>query len=68
MIRKLKHILRFIYADGFVGDERFNNIIIVVNDYEILELSARELEFTGEIRKTQKGGFTNSKSGYSLNF
>lgn len=62
------YILGFIYADGFVGDEKFNNIVISINDYEILEFIKKELEFTGEIRKTQKGGFINSKHGYSLNF
>ena len=62
------YILGFIYADGFVGDEKFNNIVISVNDLEILEFIAKEFEFTGNIRKTKKGGFENSKSGYSLNF
>ena len=61
-------ILGFIYADGFVGNENFNNIVIAVNDLEILEFIVKEIEFTGEIRKTKKGGFTNSKCGYSLNF
>lgn len=62
------YILGFIYADGFVGDEKFNNIVISVNDLEILEFIAKEFKFTGNIRKTKKGGFENSKSGYSLNF
>ncbi|MDU7441155.1 MAG: hypothetical protein E7L05_11410, partial [Clostridium sp.] len=62
------YILGFIYADGFVGNENFNNIVIAVNDLEILEFIVKEIEFTGEIRKTKKGGFTNSKCGYSLNF
>lgn len=62
------YILGFIYADGFVGDEKFNNIVIAVNDLEILEFIAKEFKFTGNIRKTNKGGFENSKCGYSLNF
>jgi len=62
------YILGFIYADGFVGDEKFNNIVIAVNDLEILEFIAKEFKFTGNIRKTKKGGFENSKCGYSLNF
>lgn len=62
------YILGFIYADGFVGDEKFNNIVIAVNDLEILEFIEKEFKFTGNIRKTKKGGFENSKCGYSLNF
>lgn len=62
------YILGFIYADGFVGNEKYNNIIIAINDLEILEFIAKELKFTGEIRRTKKGGFYNSKCGYSLNF
>ena len=62
------YILGFIYADGFVGEEKFNNIVIAVNDLEILEFIAKEFKFTGNIRKTKKGGFENSKCGYSLNF
>ncbi len=61
------YILGFIYADGFVGSEKFNNIVISINDLEILEFIAEELKFTGKIRKTKKGGFCNSKCGYSLN-
>lgn len=62
------YILGFIYADGFVGNEKFNSIVIAVNDLEILEFIAKEFKFTGNIRKTKKGGFENSKCGYSLNF
>lgn len=62
------YILGFIYADGFVGNEHFNNIVISINDLEIVEFIAKELQFSGEIRKTKKGGFENSRSGYSLNF
>lgn len=62
------YILGFIYADGFVGDEHFNNIVISINDIDILEVISGEFEYTGKIRKTKKGGFTNSKCGYSLNF
>lgn len=62
------YILGFIYADGFVGNEKFNNIVIYINDIEILRFISKEFEFTGTIRKTKKGGFPNSKNGYSLNF
>lgn len=62
------YILGFIYADGFVGDIKYNNIVVSVNDKEILDYIAKEIEFTGNIRRTNKGGFNNSKPGYSLNF
>ena len=62
------YILGFIYADGFVGDERHNNIVISIKDRELLEEIANLLDFTGTIRKTSKGGFENSKEGFSLNF
>lgn len=62
------YILGLIYADGFVGDEKYNNIVISINDKELLEDIKKEIDFTGEIRKTKKGGFKNSKEGYSLNF
>ncbi len=29
---------------------------------------ANALQFTGDIRRTKKGGFENSKEGYSLSF
>lgn len=62
------YILGFIYADGFVGDEKSNNVVIAINDLELLKEFAKELDFTGDIRKTKKGGFKNSKCGYCINF
>ena len=62
------YILGFIYADGYVGNDNFNNIVISVNDKEILDKICNEFEFTGEIRRTTKGGFENLKQGFSLNF
>lgn len=62
------YCLGFLYADGFVGDERTNNIVFSSKDKDILEKIAKEIEFTSEIRKAKKGGFENSKESYSLNF
>lgn len=62
------YILGFICADGFVGSEAYNNIVIQSNDLDIIQKIAEELSYTGEIRKTQKGGFKNSKNGYVINF
>jgi predicted DNA-binding protein YlxM (UPF0122 family) len=55
------YILGFIYADGFVGGIEHNNIVISVNDKQILDDIANEFQFTGNIRKTKKGGFENSR-------
>lgn len=62
------YCLGFLYADGFVGDEKTNNVVFSSKDKEILEKIAKELEFTGDVRKTRKGGFKNSQEGHSLNF
>lgn len=62
------YILGLIYADGYVGSKKFNNLAITQNNKDILEQVKRELEFTGDIRKGNKGSFENSKEGYVLNF
>lgn len=62
------YILGLIYADGYVGNEHFNNIVIGLKDREIVEEIARIIEFDGEIRKSKKGGFENSKESYVLSF
>lgn len=62
------YILGLIYADGYVGDEHFNNIVIALNDRDLLEAVAQKLKFTGDIRVSKKGGFENSKEGNVLNF
>jgi intein/homing endonuclease len=62
------YILGLLYADGYVGDEHFNNIVLQLKDREIIEQIAKLLDFTGAIRKSKKGGFKNSKEGYVLNF
>lgn len=62
------YILGLIYADGYVGNEHFNNIVIALNDRNLLEVVASKLKFTGTIRVSKKGGFENSKEGNVLNF
>lgn len=65
------YILGLIYADGFVGDEKFNNIIIGLTktDRLLLEKIAQEIKFTGTIRDEEKsGGFEGSKPKSILNF
>jgi intein-encoded DNA endonuclease-like protein len=62
------YILGLLYADGFVGDSHFNNIVLSMKDKELVELVGKKIEFTGEVRKCKKGGFENSTEGYVLNF
>ena len=62
------YILGLIYADGYVGNEKFNNISLTQKEYKLLFEVKKELEFTGIIRLGNKGSFENSKPGYVLNF
>lgn len=62
------YILGLLYADGYVGTEEINNIVLALNDKEILDEISICLEFTGNVRKTKRGNYPNSKTGYSLNF
>ncbi|MGL4848153.1 MAG: hypothetical protein ACRC28_04375 [Clostridium sp.] len=65
---EVAYILGYIYADGFVGDEKYNNVVITSIDKDIIEKISEAIEFSGEIRIGGKGGFENSKDGYILNF
>lgn len=60
------YILGLIYVDGFVGDD--NNFAISMKDEHIIRDIAKALSFTGDIRKTDKGGYKNSKECFRLNF
>ncbi|KPU43444.1 hypothetical protein OXPF_28850 [Oxobacter pfennigii] len=62
------YILGLIYADGYVGDEHFNNIVLQLKDRELIQKVADEIEYDGEIRISKKGGFKNSQVGHVLNF
>lgn len=59
------YILGLIYADGFVGES--NNFVLGMKDKQIIEDVAKALEFTGDIRKSDVGGFENSKGCYRIN-
>ena len=65
---KKAYILGYIYADGYVGDEKTNNIVISSKDLQILKNIAEAMEFTGEIRKARKGGYEGSTISYVINF
>lgn len=62
------YILGFIFADGFVGNDKFNNIVISSKDKEILKMIKEKMNFSGEIGINKSGGYTNSKESYVLNF
>ena len=65
------YILGILYADGFVGDEKFNNIVISLTreDKYLLEKISQEINFTGKIKDIQNGGsYDNSKPKSILNF
>lgn len=62
------YILGLLYADGFIGDSHFNNIVLSLNDKELVDRVASAINFTGKVRKGKKGGFENSKESNVLNF
>lgn len=66
------YILGFIYADGYVGDESTNNVVISVTreDRHLLHRIAAEMDFrNAPIRDAEKGGsFEGSKPKTVLNF
>lgn len=62
------YILGLIYADGYVGNKDYNNIVLGLKDKEIIYEIASIIEYTGPIRKSKKGGYENSKESYVLNF
>lgn len=66
------YILGFIYADGYVGDNKTNNVVITVTrkDKCILEEIKKCLEYTGEIRNVDslKGCYENTKPKSTINF
>lgn len=63
--------LGLLYADGYVGNNNFNNIVIslTISDMYILEEFAKDIEFTGDIRIDENGGgFSNGTPKAVLNF
>lgn len=62
------YFLGLIYADGYLGEPGIDNLSLSLNDHHILKAFAKELEYDGEIKKTKKGGYENSKEGFRINF
>lgn len=67
---KKAYWLGFMYADGYVGDEKHNNIVIGLSEIDLkhLEKFKEDISFTGNIRLAGKGGFINSKPEAVINF
>ncbi|OXB94693.1 LAGLIDADG family homing endonuclease [Parageobacillus galactosidasius] len=49
--------LGFLYADGFVGNEKYNNIVLSLKQSDIghIEKFAKAISYTGDIRITKRG-------------
>lgn len=65
------YILGLLYADGYVGDENFNNISISLKeeDAELIHRIAKEIDFSGTVRiSDRKGGYENGQRTVVLNF
>ena len=69
---KKAYLLGLLFADGFVGDEKHNNIVVDLhkNDLQLLEEIKNEIGFTGKIRETKSsGGFSKEgETSLRLNF
>ena len=59
--------LGFLHADGFVGDNKYNNIVLSSIDKEHIIKFGNEIEYTGKYR-ISKGGYENSKNQLVINF
>lgn len=66
------YILGFLYADGYVGDENTNNIIVSVaeQDVDVLEKIVENIKFTGKlrVRNSYKSSYKTSQRHFVLNF
>ena len=66
------YLLGYLFADGFVGDEEYNNIVFSQkkDDMEAVELFKESIEYTGELRifEPGKASFKNSQDHVVVNF
>lgn len=66
------YLLGYLFADGFVGDEKYNNIVFSQkkDDMEAVELFKKSIEYTGDLRIFQptEGSFENSQEHAVVNF
>lgn len=59
--------LGFIYADGYVGDDRFNNLVLSSIDKEHIVKFKETIKFTGQLR-VGSGGYPGSGENLIINF
>lgn len=66
------YLLGYLFADGFVGDENYNNIVFSQKkeDAEAVELLKKSIEYTGNLRtfKPRISSFNNSSDQVAINF
>ena len=66
------YLLGYLFADGFVGDEEYNNIVFSQkkDDMEAVELFKESIKYTGELRifEPGKASFKNSQDHVVVNF
>lgn len=62
--------LGFLYADGYVGDEKFNNVVLglIDTDKSHLDMFVEHISFTGNVRLAGRGGYKGSRERYVVNF
>lgn len=66
------YLLGYLFADGFVGDEKYNNIVFSQKkeDAEAVKLLKKSIEYTGDLRifKPRISSFKNSSDQVAINF
>lgn len=66
------YLLGYLFADGFVGDEKYNNIVFSqkIEDAEAVELFKKAIEYTGKLRIFKPGvsSFNNCNDQIAINF
>ena len=66
------YLLGYLFADGFVGDEKYNNIVFSQKkeDAETVKLLKESIEYTGDLRifKPRISSFENSSDQVAINF
>lgn len=62
--------LGYLYADGFVGDEYYNNIVFAQKESDgyIVKQFANDINFTGELRRTKSSGGFEGQHQLVINF
>lgn len=66
------YLLGYLFADGFVGDKKYNNIVFSQKeeDAESVELLKKSIKYTGKLRISEPGPktFNNAQNQIVINF